>query len=264
MVPEQDTASAVKVKESVLFGEQLVSKGLITRRELIEALNEQRQNGGRLGEVLIRLKMLRDEQVTSSLAEHLSMDYIHFEDVAGVNMNIARMLPESIAKRFCLVAIGEVDDQIVVAMADPLNVIAIDTITLKLKRDIKVIVSSLREINRAIEHIYHGTDVDQQRLRDIVESEIDGQYSVEETLINEENEEDAANEAEATKAPVIRFVDLLLSHAVKSRASDIHIEPQETSMNIRMRIDGVLNDMVPPARNMQSAVITRVDRKSVV
>jgi len=258
MVPEQDTASAVKVKESVLFGEQLVSKDLITRRELIEALNEQRQNGGRLGEVLIRLKMLRDEQVTSSLAEHLSMDYIHFEDVAGINMNIARMLPESIAKRFCLVAIGEVDDQIVVAMADPLNVIAIDTITLKLKRDIKVIVSSLREINRAIEHIYHGTDVDQQRLRDIVESEIDGQYSVEETLINEENEEDAANEAEATKAPVIRFVDLLLSHAVKSRASDIHIEPQETSMNIRMRIDGVLNDMVPPARNMQSAVITRV------
>ncbi|HEY5505288.1 MAG TPA: GspE/PulE family protein, partial [Sedimentisphaerales bacterium] len=79
-----------------------------------------------------------------------------------------------------------------------------------------------------------------------------------ESILEETSDAGTDNEAEATKAPVIRFVDLLLSQAVKSRASDVHIEPQEKSMMIRMRIDGILRDMVPPARNMQKAVLTRI------
>ena len=79
-----------------------------------------------------------------------------------------------------------------------------------------------------------------------------------ESILEETSDAGTDNEAEATKAPVIRFVDLLLSQAVKSRASDVHIEPQEKTMMIRMRIDGILRDMVPPARNMQKAVLTRI------
>jgi type IV pilus assembly protein PilB len=250
-----------KVKANLLFGEWLVSKGLLSRRELIEALNDQRDHGGRLGEVLLRLKMLNDEEVTQALAEHFSMEYICFDDVARIDMNVARMLPEAVAKRFCLVAIGEVDDKVIVAMADPLNVIAIDTITLKLKRQIKVVLSSSQEIRHAIETIYHGSDVEEQRLRDLVKLEIDGVDTEEsrgDLLIEDITEADICSEAAAARAPVIRFVDLLLSQAVKSRASDIHIEPQERSMIIRMRIDGVLRDMVPPAKKMQAAVVTRI------
>jgi type IV pilus assembly protein PilB len=174
-------------------------------------------------------------------------------------MNIARMLPEAIAKRFCLVAIREMENKVIVAMADPLDVVAIDTITLKIKRQIKVVISSTAEIKRAIELIYHGVDVEEQRLRDLVQFEVgeDGEL-VEAVIEDEEPEADIESEEDATKAPVIRFVDLLLSQAVKSRASDIHIEPQEKSMMIRMRIDGVLWDMVPPARKMQAAVIARI------
>jgi type IV pilus assembly protein PilB len=251
------TPTVNKTKADILFGELLVSKGLLTREELAEVLNEQRERGGRLGEVLLRLKMLSDEDVTLALAEHLSMEYIRLDDITKTDVNVARMLPEAIAKRFCLVALGEVDDKVIVAMADPLNIIAIDTISLKIKRQIKVVISSPKEIRQAIEVIYHGSDVEEQQLRDIVDIEV-GEDSEVKTIAEDSSETDAAGEAAATRAPVIRFVDLLLSQAVKSRASDIHIEPQEKSMMIRMRIDGILRDMVPPARKMQAAVIARI------
>ena len=206
--------------------------------------------------------MMTEEQVTQALAEHLSMEYFHFDDISKIDLNVARMLDESIAKRFCLVAVGEIDDKIIVAMADPLNVIAIDTITLKIKRPIKVVIGTAQEIRKAIEIVYHGSDVEEQRLRELVQSEVNGQDENEdekvESILEEAADGDAGSEAAATKAPVIRFVDLLLSQAVKSRASDVHIEPQEKSMMIRMRIDGILRDMVPPARNMQGAVIARI------
>ncbi|MHC4088135.1 MAG: GspE/PulE family protein [Planctomycetota bacterium] len=252
MCPQAVPKKSPTEETNLLFGESLVSKGLLTRRGLIEALNEQREHGGRLGEVLLRLKKLSEEDITHALADYLSMDYVRLDDLSKIDMDTARILPENISKRFCLIPIGEKDNHIVVAMADPLNVIAIDTIALKMKRQIKVVISSPVEIRHAIETIYHGSDVEEQQLRDIVEIEIGGQ---EDAL---ESEGELESEAEATKPPVIRFVDLLLSQAVKSRASDVHIEPQERSMIIRMRIDGVLRDMVPPARKMQAAVLTRI------
>jgi len=251
------TETVPKAKVDLLFGEFLVSKDLLSREELIEALNEQQQQGGRLGEVLLRLKMLSDEDVTCALAEHLSMEYIRIDDTDKIDVNIARMLPEAVAKRFCLVAVGEIDSKVVIAMADPLNVIAIDTIVLKIKRQVRVVISSAQQIRRAIEVIYHGSDVEEQRLRDLVELEVSTEQN-EEDLLEGDIEDIASSQEAATKAPVIRFVDLLLSQAVKSRASDIHIEPQERSMSIRMRIDGVLRDMVPPPRKMQAAVIARI------
>jgi type IV pilus assembly protein PilB len=250
-----------KPKTTHLFGEFLVSKGVLTRVQLGKALDEQRRFGGRLGEAIVRLNMMTEEQVTQTLAEHLSMEYVHFDDISKINLCVARMFDESISKRFCLVGIGEVDGRIVVAMADPLNVIAIDTITLKIKRPIKVVIGSAPEIRKAIEVIYHGSDVEEQRLRELVQTEGDRAEEADEkveSILEEAADGDATSEEAAGKAPVIRFVDLLLSQAVKSRASDVHIEPQEKSMMIRMRIDGILRDMVPPARNMQGAVLARI------
>ncbi len=245
-----------RAESNHLFGELLVSKGLLSHKELEEVLTAQREQGGRLGEVLLRLKILNNEDVTSALAEHLSMEYIRLDDVHKIDLNVARSLPENIAKRFCLVAVGEENNKITIAMADPLNVIAIDTITLKIKRQIKIAISSPQEIRKIIELIYHGSDIEEQQLRHLVELEVGKED--EQEIIDDLTESDISSEVAASKAPVIRFVDLLLSQAVKSRASDIHIEPQEHSMSIRMRIDGALRDMVPPARGMQLAVIARI------
>ena len=253
----QTVPNIFKPETTLLFGELLVSKGLINSDELTEVLNAQREKGGRLGEILLRLKILNDEAITNALAEHLSMEYIRFDgDVSKIDMDTARLLPESIARRFCLVAMGEADSKVVVAMADPLNVVAIDTITLKMKRQIRAAISSPREIQRAIDLIYHGSDIEEQRLRDLVEIEIGNEED--EILVKKEDEADISSEVGASNPPVIRFVDLLLSQAVKSRASDIHIEPQEKSTIVRMRIDGVLRSMVPPAKRMQAAVSARI------
>jgi len=259
----QTNSNVAEAEAGLLFGELLVSKGMLSRDELQEVLAIQREQGGRFGEVLLQLKKLDDKDVTAALAEHFSMEYIHFDDARKldkIDMDIARMLPESIAKRFCVVAVDEDDNKnIIVVMSDPLNVVAIDTVTLKLKRKIKPTISSEREIRRAIEMIYHGSDVEEQQLRNLVEIE-DGYENKQDDDIFLEDivEPDTIGEDAANKAPVIRFVDLLMSQAVKCRASDIHIEPQEKTTVVRMRVDGILRDMVPPAKKMQAAVIARI------
>ncbi len=251
---QQSITEKKMVSADHLFGESIVSQGLIKEKELTRALEEQNEKGGLLGEVLTRLKILPEEKVSEALAEYLSMEYYCFDDMSKIDKNIARMLPETIAKRFCLIAVGEEDDKVVVAMADPLNVIEIDTISLRINRQIKVVIGSEQKIYHAIEEIYHGSDVEEQSLRDLVELEVKTEAGIEEEFGDDEE----CNEEAAAQAPVIRFVDLLLSHAIKSRASDIHIEPQEQSMIIRMRVDGILHEMVPPPRSMQAAVITRI------
>jgi len=153
-------SSKAGVKLCVRFGEWLVNKGLLTHRKLSEALGEQRRSGGRLGEVLLRLKIVTHKDITHALAEYLTIDYVCLDDLSSVDMSIARSVPEAIAKRFFLVAIGESEGKVVVAMCDPLNVVAIDTVALKLKRRIKAVISSVPEVRRAIGVVYHGSDVD--------------------------------------------------------------------------------------------------------
>ena len=261
MITTHTTVESIGKKASSRFGELLLSKGLLNRRELTEALNEQRSRGGRLGEILVKLRMLSDEDVRCALAEHLATERVHLDDI-DINMNVARLVPEAIAQRFSVVAIEEKNGSILVAMADPLDVVATDTIMMRTGREIKPVLSSTREIHQAIETIYHGSDIDEQRLRDLVEHAItdDEEYSEPNAAENAGSTLDAdiSVEEAATRAPVIRFVDLLLRQAIKSRASDIHVEPMEHSMSIRMRIDGVLQDMVPPPHKMQSAIATRI------
>ena len=264
MISTSDITQTSGKKANIRFGELLLSKGLLNRRELTEALNEQRSRGGRLGEIIVKLKMVSDEDVRCALAEHLATERVHL-DGKDIDMEIARLVPEAIAKRFNLVAIDEKDGKVLVAMADPLDIVAIDTITMKTGREIQPVLSSLREIRQTIEKVYHGSDIDEQRLRDIVEHAVnteteEGEAEQDTLMENALNalEADISVEEAATRAPVIRFVDLLLRQAVKSRASDIHVEPQEFSMTIRMRIDGVLQDMVPPPRKMQAAIATRI------
>lgn len=240
-----------------LFGEWLVDKGHLTHRKLCEALSEQHQHGGRLGEVLLRLKMLAEDAVAQALAEYLDLEYVKLDSIAKVDPDIARLIPEKIASRFCLIGIKALDDQIVIAMSDPLNIIAIDTVAFKVKYKIKVVVSASKDIRTIIDTVYHGSHIEEQRLRDLVEIELEGEEQAieDDSLMEADIRED---EEAATKAPVIRFVDLLLGQAVKRRASDIHLEPQDRNMIVRLRIDGTLRETVPPPRSMQLAVVTRV------
>jgi type IV pilus assembly protein PilB len=239
------------------LGEHLVSRGLLSESKLNEALVEQKTRGGRLGQVLTTLGVISDTQLAEALGNLFSMKTVSLEP-SSIDMRVARTLPEAVAQRHCLVAIEEIDGKIVVAVADPLDVIAVDTVGMKMGKEVEIVISTPHQIRKAIDVIYHGSDIDEQRLRDLVEFEISSDDDSEDATIHDDGEADINVEEAATQAPVIRFVDLLLRQAVKSRASDIHVEPGERSMTIRMRIDGVLRDMVPPPRSMHAAVVTRM------
>jgi len=204
MISTSDITQSSGKKANVRFGELLLSKGLLNRRELTEALNEQRSRGGRLGEILVKLKMVSDEDVRCALAEHLATERVHL-DGKDIDMEIARLVPEAIAKRFNLVAIDEKDGKVLVAMADPLDIVATDTITMKTGREIQPVLSSLREIRLTIEKVYHGSDIDEQRLRDLVEH-----------AVNTEIEEEGAEQ------------DVLMENALNALEADISVEEAAT------------------------------------
>lgn len=240
----------------LLFGRWLVEKGLLDDGSLRKALAEQKSHPDkRLGEILAKMELLSETQVAQALSGYLGIEYVDLDDLSAVDVKLARRVPEGLAKRYDLVVIEEANDRIVVAMGDPLDVIATDTIALKLGKSIRTVIASQSNIRRAIEAVYHGSDIHEQQLRDLVDlastSEADAQ-------VVEETADAQSLEADARDAPVVRFVDLLLMQAVQSRASDIHIEPGPKSMSIRMRIDGELTAMVPPPRKMQGAVVTRI------
>ncbi|MCE5185510.1 MAG: GspE/PulE family protein [Planctomycetaceae bacterium] len=250
----QSLTASGGIKDTLLLGDWLVQNGYLDESQVRLALDEQAANGGRIGQAMVRLKIIDSLQLIQLLAEYLNLDYLPLDDLTTIDKEIARAVPENIAKRFCMLAVRQEDDRVMVAMSDSLNVIAIDTVSVKLKKPIRVMLASEAHILRAIEYVYHGTDVEEQKIRDLVEFEI----SADPDEAEPSREADISGTIDADDAPVIRFVDLMLSQAIKSRASDIHIEPQEREMSIRMRVDGILTEMVPPPRKMQMAVIARI------
>jgi len=259
MIKTSRSRTAPSTDTSRQLGDLLVRKGLITPDHLAQALQEQREKGGRLGEVLVRLHLLDDAALGTILAEHLSLEYTTLDDKVKIDAKIARALPESIAKRFCLVALREENGKLVTVMADPLDVVAIDTVMLKMQRPIKPMIGSAGDIRRTIEMVYHGSDTEERQLRDLVAVENSAAGEPDEAVtIEERSEAETTGEEAANQAPVIRFVDLVLRQAVKSRASDVHIEPQADATAVRIRVDGLLRDIVPPPKKMHAAVVARI------
>ena len=209
----------------------------------------------------IKLLMFENDDMMQTLASYLTtVDKVHPSPTTQIDTRIARMLPESMAKRFCLIPIGKIDNHIVVAMANPLDVHARDTVRLPLDREITVAISSRQEILDTIEAVYHGSDVVEQHLRTLVEHEAATEEK--DIILENGSKTDVEVGEEATQPSVIKFVNLLLEQAIQYRASDIHLEPQETSMIVRMRIDGVLEKTVTPPRKMQAAIVSRIKVRS--
>jgi type IV pilus assembly protein PilB len=249
-------ATLPEIREAIPFGEWLIEQGFLKQDQIRQALEIQQKEGGRLGEILLRLGFLSDTEITTMLGRFLGIESTDLEDLNAIDVDFARKIPENIAKRLELVVVNQQEDHVIVAMVDPLNIVAIDTITVKLKRQVRPVIAPPRKIRQVIEFIYHGGDADQQQMKDIVDLQVQTEDPTQVKIDDSFGEN--ITEADARDVPVIRFVDLMLSHAIKSRASDIHIEPQEGTMSLRMRVDGILCNMVPPARKMQPAVLARL------
>jgi len=245
-------------KKKKRIGQRLVEAGIITAKQLKIALDEQRKlKGGRerLGEILLKSGFIDENTLTLFLEKYLGIPYAELKNTKDINPAAVNLIPERMARALKLIAIGfnEGNKKLIVAMANPFDVIAVDTIKLKTGCAVERRFSHTKEIESAIEKFYEE-EVLRESVHDFLDiKEIEKKHEEARALTG------AANlEEEAVKTPVIEFVDHILSNAVRSRASDIHIEPREDKLSIRYRIDGFLQDTFPPPKEMQSAIIARI------
>lgn len=231
------------------LGQLLLEKGLITQEQLEEALLKQAVEKKFLGEILIESNLVTREQILECLTEQKKADFVDLSKVKGIKKEVVHLIPENIARRYNLLAIAKEDETLVVAMSDPTDIIAIDTVRRLTGSRIRVVKCDKNQIEEYIEKYY----------RDITDL---SRTTSELEKIGEETEEEILDIQQlriaAEDAPIIKFVNSLFIEAVEKRATDIHLEPQEERISLRFRIDGVLYHMPPPPRSAYPGIVTRL------
>jgi type IV pilus assembly protein PilB len=226
--------------------ELLRSQQLVTEEQLTEARRLASERGRSLGRVLIELGYLQESALVSILAAQLGLEFVDLSD-ASIDASAIAMVPEATARRHKCIPVRFEDGRLLVAMADPANVVAIDDIRAMSKREVRAVVATKADVLNAINRHY--------RLDSAAES------LVEEASAEVASQQDlAAVEATASPddAPIIKLVNLLITQAVNDRASDIHIEPGERSLRVRYRIDGVLHEVMNPPKTVHSGITSRL------
>jgi type IV pilus assembly protein PilB len=239
------------------IGELLTKAKLLTTEQLEQALEEQKQSGGRIGEHLIRLGYVTEEDILDCLSQQYGVPSInlqHFE----IDGSIIRLIPADVARKYQFIPVSKTGATLTVAMSDPTNVFAMDDITFITGYRVEPVVASEEALRDAIDKYYGTTHAIE------LKKVMDDLSTVEETaleVLDEEEEEDldiTDDEAAADEAPVVRLVNLILTDALKRGASDIHIEPYEKSYRVRFRIDGVLYEIMNPPMKLRDAISSRL------
>jgi type IV pilus assembly protein PilB len=249
------------IKKKALIGEELVKAGLITAKQLKFVLEEQGKVKGkdkeRLGEIIVRCGFVKEELMTLFLEKYLKIPYINLKEKEHIDPQMLRLIPERMARNFKLIGIEIAGDKIRVAMANPFDVIAMDTIKGKTGYKIERCFSKPNEIEEAIDKFYKESSFEKS-IHEFFSLKAEEEEKEKETKAIRPTMDYKKLEIEAGKAPVIEFVNQLLETAVVQGASDIHIEPREKQISIRYRIDGILHETVPPPKAMESSILTRI------
>ena len=241
------------------LGEILLKENLVSADQLKKAIEHQKANGGRLGNSLVKLGFLSDDEVTAVLSRQYgvpSINLSYFE----VDPSVIKLIPMETAMKYQILPLSRVGSSLTVAMVDPTNVFAMDDIKFMTGFNIEPVVASETAIMEAIKKHY-GTVEDVERKKEIEEivSFIDeGGESIELEAEDEATLNLAALEKAAEEAPVIKLVNYILTDAVKRGASDIHMEPYEKEYRVRYRVDGMLATIMNPPLKLRDAIISRV------
>ena len=270
---------------SAKLGEILVRENILTPQQLREALDYQREHGGRLGFNLVKLGLVSDDMVTAVLSRQYGVPSVNL-DLFDVDASVIRLIPREVADKYSVLPLSRVGATLTLAMVDPTNVFAMDDIKFMTGLNIEPVVVSEAGVQEAIEQYYGGSR--EIELASMVEATLAGangngngnghnafamttdavslaQLDFDEEagrdveVIDEDDEIDVSSLARMSEdAPVVRLVNVLLVDALQRGASDIHIEPYEKEMRIRLRIDGVLYDVMHPPLRLRDALISRI------
>ncbi len=231
------------------LGERLVRQGVITQAQLGESLGKQRETGRYLGEILITEGYATVEEVYQTLSEQIGLVYVDLA-TETVDFGATQLIPEKLARRFHLIPIAIDGDVLTVAVADHLDVVALDIVANNTGCRVRPVLSSRQSIQSAIDQFYGRVGALEDDLQAILETEEREKEEVEPSV--------AQLEVGAHDAPVVRFVNLLIRESVRKRASDLHIEPRRDSVSVRARVDGRLRRLTAPTKAMFPAVVTRI------
>jgi len=237
------------------FGTLLVESGVISEDGLKQALERQRATGERLGEALVSLKLATETEIVKALADQLDIGTFDSARTTAIEPEVVLTIPEHMARHHNVLAVAQDGNVLTVAMADPLDLVAIDDIRVVTGRTIKPEVGSRAEISEAISVAYRAATASQHMEEVIAGAKLQLET---ETVAGGEvlNEEELRNRAE--DAPIVRLVNLILSQAIAEGATDIHIEPLVDKTVVRYRIDGVLYDSATPPKDFHEAIVVRI------
>ncbi|MFH1857363.1 MAG: ATPase, T2SS/T4P/T4SS family, partial [Candidatus Omnitrophota bacterium] len=235
----------MQLKKSI--GQNLVASGRLTLEALQQADDEARQKNLSLDEILVRKNIITEEERGMLLAEQMGVLYVDLENYL-IDAAAIALVPEALAKKHVLIPIFCIGNTLTVAMANPQDVVVIDDLRQKAKRDIEPCYATVSAISSAIDQ-YYGVS---GSLEEIIK-EID-----KEVLTMEAQRKGRTAEQIAEEAPIIKLVNMLMMQAVRDRASDIHVEPAENVLRFRFRIDGILHEVATTPTDLQPAVVSRI------
>lgn len=228
------------------LGDMLLEAGLITEEQLGEALKYQAQEKERLGTTLVKHNYITEKQLIDTLRIQLGIEYIDLSKV-DITPEMSRYVPKNLAKKMNVVPVRVSRDQLFLAMADPLNFMAIEEAKRTSKKRIVPMIASEPAVRRAINVLY-GNEGAARAMADIRA----------ETAATRETEPQRQQEIQENTTPMIRLVNSIIERAVSENASDIHFEPTEDNMVIRMRIDGQLHRIMTIPQELKDSVVSRL------
>ena len=235
------------------LGELLVREKLITADQLKKAIEEQRTSGGRLGYNLAKLGLINEKDLTAFLSKQYGIPSVD-PATTEVDPEVIKLIPEGVANKYQVIPISRTGSTLVLAMADPSNIFAIDDIKFLTGYNVESMVASEVAIKAAIEKYYTAHEAEME-LGDVL-TEFD--ESEMEILHDEENVDVNDLKKAVEDAPVVKLVNIILTDAIKKGASDIHVEPYEKSFRVRYRVDGVLSEVMKPPLKLKNAIVSRM------
>jgi type IV pilus assembly protein PilB len=240
---------------SVRLGELLTKASLISQDQLKEALRVQKETGGKLGETLIKLGFVTEEDITECLSQQFgvpSINLSHFE----IDGSVIKLIPADVARKYNILPVNKTGATITIAMADPTNVFAMDDIKFMTGYNVEPVVASELGIKAAIDN-YYGT-ASSLELKKVMEDLQQSENADLEVLEDEEELDVEALAEGAEEAPVVKLCNLILTDAIKRGASDIHVEPYEKEYRVRFRIDGILYEIMNPPLKLRDSITSRM------
>ena len=233
----------------IRIGDLLVQKGYITDDQLSQALEEQREKKQRLGEVLISLGFVSEEQFAAVYCDQSGIEPVDLKEIK-LNEELLQMVGEDVMRKQELIPFAYDEDNfncIKVAMADPMNLGAMDDIQLITGMEVKPYYCSASQINIQLDKLYGKKQA--MEAAEQFQAEHADEYAM---------EEEGGEDASVSDAPIVKIVRTMLDEAVRMGSSDIHIEPMEKSVRVRYRIDGVLQQVMEYNTNVLSAMVARI------